>query len=687
MNNLRWLHLSDLYINTQWTNDSPFFQSLLEDIHYQIKDKSLNFIFVTGDIVYSGQKDQYQQAKVFFDALLASLKLQETPTKLYVIPGNHDVDWRSIPPGFEDYLVDLTKEKIDSYWQEENYRKAISSKFQNYNSFSKHVFSKQSVSNKSELFFVDTLAINDRKIAIIGLNSVWLSVKNPFRNLAVIGSSQFAEVLEKSKDADIKIGLIHHPPALLWKGDQHNVIPLLQQECNFILHGHSHTEDFVSTIFSSKLNSTIIGSGQSTRHGKIDYTYNIVNLDFDNNFAKATFRRYSSRSKKFIANAYPLADEGKIEFNIPEYATPIEQSPITSNEISFPLKDREITIMHLSDIQFGRHHTNDGNRMPLYKDDKSYSDELVKIQLDIKRVKEAYGISPDLIAVTGDIAEWSIEPEYIAATTFLSGIAKECDLPHRRVQLIPGNHDINRKLCLAARLTAEAKQHAFTQPFFEKFEFFQEFFNSFYRNCYQINNQNDVFEFNNNLYINYFYPELGVTLLGLNSCVAESEKDTDHYGLVTIDQINRAFTECNQKDPERKMLRIALVHHNFKRGSSVDNENLKDADELEIPLLSNNVRLILHGHQHIPLATTSGIPGNSIHVLSTGSAGLDSDTLPQNSRRYQYISIKGNTVLVYRRRYEHQSRDSSGNGCWVPDPLPEDSLYNTDTPATLTFEL
>ncbi|MCP4107310.1 MAG: hypothetical protein GY749_17500 [Desulfobacteraceae bacterium] len=46
-----------------------------------------------------------------------------------------------------------------------------------------------------------------------------------------------------------------------------------------------------------------------------------------------------------------------------------------------------------------------------------------------------------------------------------------------------------------------------------------------------------------------------------------------------MEQLKKAVKSLNEYDPDRKMLRIALMHHNFVRSSDYNDENLKDADE------------------------------------------------------------------------------------------------------------
>jgi hypothetical protein len=136
-------------------------------------------------------------------------------------------------------------------------------------------------------------------------------------------------------------------------------------------------------------------------------------------------------------------------------------------------------ILHLSDIQFGRHHVDKEKRPPLYDGEQAYDDQLAKLKADLDRLGFADRLH--LIVVSGDLAEWGEEAEFQQVEVFLGGLVENCKLPRSRVVMTPGNHDINRKLCASARLYAEAKHQEFRPPYFEKFEFYKGFFNRFYR--------------------------------------------------------------------------------------------------------------------------------------------------------------------------------------------------------------
>jgi len=333
------------------------------------------------------------------------------------------------------------------------------------------------------------------------------------------------------------------------------------------------------------------------------------------------------------------------------------------------------TILHLSDIQYGRHHVDkDNNREPLYPE-KNYSLQLEKILDDLDILKNQ-DVKPGFIVVTGDIAELSRREEYQLADKFLSGISGHLKIDRRCVIMVPGNHDINRNVCKAIRTLSEEDDEKFKRPYFVKFKYYQEFFHKFYEQAKFPKGLKPYKFAENQLFVNFYFPDQGIVFVGLNSCIDESEIPP-HRGNITTDQVRKAIDDLNAYGHENRMMRIALMHHNFIRSPNNDDENLIDADEIKPHLIESNFKIILHGHQHVPNNEITGKNNNVIHILATGSAGLDSETLPDNSRRYQIIDIHDNQVKVYMRVFDNTKTYKTGKGAWRPDlePSQKDIYY------------
>ena len=88
---------------------------------------------------------------------------------------------------------------------------------------------------------------------------------------------------------------------------------------------------------------------------------------------------------------------------------------------------RQITLLHVSDMQFGRHlqFVPEPDAPP-----NEFDTLLERIWSDIALLRDKEGLKPDLLICTGDLAEWAWPKEFADAASFLG------DPPHRRRQLL-----------------------------------------------------------------------------------------------------------------------------------------------------------------------------------------------------------------------------------------------------------
>lgn len=109
--------------------------------------------------------------------------------------------------------------------------------------------------------------------------------------------------------------------------------------------------------------------------------------------------------------------------------------PAISNTMG-PETRMSAVFVHLSDIHFGQE-----------RDQRIYIHNDVKEQLidDARHVvRTELGTEASGILVTGDIAQAGIRPQYEVAGQWLDRLAAEIGCPVNRVQMVPGNHDLDR---------------------------------------------------------------------------------------------------------------------------------------------------------------------------------------------------------------------------------------------------
>ncbi|HWM93847.1 MAG TPA: pentapeptide repeat-containing protein [Thermoanaerobaculia bacterium] len=300
---------------------------------------------------------------------------------------------------------------------------------------------------------------------------------------------------------------------------------------------------------------------------------------------------------------------------------------------------RPITLLHLSDPQFGKNHRFAQQDLSAW--DAPFDTLLSRLTEDLKALQEANSLVSDLLIITGDLAEWGLRSEFEDALKFLSGLCDFLELPRNRVAIIPGNHDINRQLCAGYFVQCEGEEREPAFPYWPKWKPYTWFFQEFYADIPGIN-------FIEELPWSLFeMPDLKVVVAGLNSTMQESHRPEDHHGRVGERQL-QWFRDKLQPYGQRGWLRIGAVHHNLGREALDDAENLSDAEDLQ-RILGSSLNFVLHGHTH---NGKSNLALSTLPILSTGSAAVKPEQSPTGvPNQYQIIQAWSDRLGVWARSF------------------------------------
>ena len=322
-----------------------------------------------------------------------------------------------------------------------------------------------------------------------------------------------------------------------------------------------------------------------------------------------------------------------------------------------------VTVLHVSDMQFGANHLFGGNG--LTGADQAYDTLFSGLHDDLARLARSPGLRPDLVVVTGDLAEWARPAEYEQVLQFLTELAGTLGLDRRRVAVVPGNHDISRKACSAYFDNCEADGTQPKPPYWPKWRQFLAMFEEFYRGVpgvtFQVDQEWTLFEM----------PDVPVVVAGLNSTMAESHREDDHHGWVGEAQC-RWFADRLRAAQDEGWLRIGALHHNLVRGAVRDDENLRDVDTLD-RVLGARLNLVLHGHTH---DARLHYLGSGLPVLSTGSAAVTEQARPTEvPNQYEIVVVRRDGFVRYARQYARAERR------WIGDTRvdPEGSRWRQET--------
>jgi 3',5'-cyclic AMP phosphodiesterase CpdA len=300
---------------------------------------------------------------------------------------------------------------------------------------------------------------------------------------------------------------------------------------------------------------------------------------------------------------------------------------------------RPITLLHLSDLQFGRYHRFE---RPSATTQQGSPDNLfTRIQEDLELLMKEEGLTPDLLVVTGDLTEWGRKSEFDEVLSFLERMTGFLGLTRDHVLVVPGNHDVDRKACESYFLSCDSEEQQPQEPYWPKFRHYERFFRKYYESFPDIGfSEKEPWTF-------FEVPKLKLVAAGLNSTLKESHREQDHYGWVGEEQL-RWFAGKLRTYKERGWMRLGLVHHNVMRRATNDAENLRDVDDLK-RLLGGELNLLLHGHTHEGRLEWLG---PRLPVLSTGSTSVIQEARPPEvPNQYQFIRLLPDLIWHGARMY------------------------------------
>lgn len=283
---LTWLHLSDIHFfqRTEWRDGSAR-SGLLQYLRKLFTDPVVrrpDLIFCTGDIAFGDSSgcplsDQYLRAELFFDELLAICGkdgVSLPKERLFVVPGNHDVSRNAIN---KDAQAALTSWASESSFHYQKINQRFNDKSREFDDNIRrlddygHFISKylpHLADPERRHVYACTVNIGGVSTGIYGFNSAWTCAgPEDDRNLWLAADWQFNEAKERLKNAEIKIGLIHHPVDWLNQAEREAATRRIASDFDFWLHGHSHSAWVTPVQSHIVIAAGAVGAEQSEEFG------------------------------------------------------------------------------------------------------------------------------------------------------------------------------------------------------------------------------------------------------------------------------------------------------------------------------------------------------------------------------------------------------------------------------------
>lgn len=338
---LRWLHISDLHMReAENAQREAVLSAMLEDIrHRSKKDGKPDFVVVTGDLAFSGRRSEYELVTEYLRELATAIDL---PAKMiFCVPGNHDVRRERSKMCFRGAREALKSEAdVYGFLADDEERDYLLLRQEDFREFESSFFREQEREfTKDNLGYVSMIEVEDLRIAIMGLNSSWLSEGGVSdEGKLLIGENQVKSAIDiaKGRLPHVVLGLQHHPFDLLQRFDRRPVQHRMEEACHFVHCGHLHDPEVKEVLLESGRCITIT-AGASFESRVSRNTYTIVELDPLAGKAEVSFIQYNPQVSEYeyvSKRSLDYAIDGPSDCTVMELAAAIDSFYDGENKFS-----------------------------------------------------------------------------------------------------------------------------------------------------------------------------------------------------------------------------------------------------------------------------------------------------------------------------------------------------------------
>ena len=234
---MRILHIGDLHFKSNKSNyeQNLMVTKMLESLRTKRK---IDLIFFTGDLVFAGDNPkEFEEANKFlFNKLIDELHVSKEC--IILCQGNHDINRNETSKAVinfydekivnndqlnEDYLIS-SKDLKTSFKASENFHKFATTNFT------------QPSDIRTNFYTIHKRSFEGKEVGIITINSSWLSCGIRWDlNHLMYPTIALKEAINKLRDIETKILLVHHPLAYFKEFNSFELEDLIHKEFNLIV--------------------------------------------------------------------------------------------------------------------------------------------------------------------------------------------------------------------------------------------------------------------------------------------------------------------------------------------------------------------------------------------------------------------------------------------------------------------
>ena len=316
-----FVHVSDIHFGQERGSDvviqNDVKERLVEDAAELVRAHGTaraSGILVTGDVAYSGKREEYARAGEWLDNLATSIRCEKTEVQL--VPGNHDIDRDAISEGCKLMLDGIKRDgekQLDAFLEDRRDREVFYGRFGEYRLFAEGYDCPldRAGGNAGER----KLEIAPgRTLRFIGLNSALACSNEDEEGELLLGARQ--HVLPRHSGEELVV-LSHHP--LHWLQDSDDAREYIRSRARVFICGHEHRPSVKVEEIEKNCDLLMLSAGAAAPPKVGDgynFTYNLLIFDWDpdTDAVKVTIvpRSWSPQHTRFEADSRSLGSDVRV---------------------------------------------------------------------------------------------------------------------------------------------------------------------------------------------------------------------------------------------------------------------------------------------------------------------------------------------------------------------------------------
>lgn len=278
-------------------------------------DLTPDLVIVTGDLAFgnlgSGPYSisaQYEEVAQFLQEIRNAFRRPIPAERVFLVPGNHDVDRSEVLSSQTRYLDDLAagESSVAARTINELIRdagrewQALTKRLGPYKDFLLNHYP-HLLQDEQRYCYVSSVELEGVRFGIAGINSAWSCGRDQEKGKIWSGWQwQLRTLRDKLDDAHIRLVLAHHPISWLVPNEDPALDPELQKEFDFFLHGHEH-----QSWVEEKPNHVRLAAGACYGETPRESGYHFLRLNFFEGQGEVWLRRFSDERTGWIPRAIP----------------------------------------------------------------------------------------------------------------------------------------------------------------------------------------------------------------------------------------------------------------------------------------------------------------------------------------------------------------------------------------------